>query len=1346
MHVGRTRTATRRRGRATSLLLAGAGLLGLCCVPPGDPFVPFEFPFALSVIVPSEDDYVGPNKTAKVQWIDEGMSAGAVIRLEVSSTDEAGNESKSIILSNRDAMADGASDTFDWDGRNDLGQMLPARRYRVIAVLDNPDGAREIRQSSAQIVIPFNFLFTGVGGSDGILANNGGSGPFTLRDNTADFVKAGVQSGRTARIFSGSGSVVGNYTISSVTETVLQLSGDAGDSGGEADVRYIVQLSNPAINDDNGSVAITWQDSEYATNSQIRLEADPDTDDSNGNAKTILNNRQLGPDEASDQFEWDGSDVDAARLATGSYYIRAIINPGQVNQLKYLSDTKIQVDGVLPTLNMTNPSADTMGIPGSFINIIWVDSSSDPEAVLSLGIDPDTDQADPLHNSGNEKIIKSGIKVSDTENRFQWFHAGTRQGTYTIFGVITDSANNRVVDAAPGRVILPNLPPFFEFVRPKAEGDDNGANVTNNSGLGPFLLNDPNAQFVTLGVIAGNIVEFTAGSGVTPGEYEVSETPTSETQLKLETNPGDSFGAGDVEYTLTGDIEVVVGNAKTTPYRAHDPEEVGLVDFVIDFDDTLGNLNEIELARNVALPMQDDPADLNFLWSATLDADGNAVPPATYAFYGRTSDATNTRDIQFEGAVRVVTGVGEPRIVLDAPLTDVTANVNGAAVAITWVDEDTDGSTTITLRYDDDSRPLQSSETGAAEVTIQAGINADPDPDDVPAPPVNPDRWLWDWHPDDITQPAVAAGQYHVFAYIGNNGDPVTNPDHVSVASGRVTIPNTPPELEFTTPGATNAEFDSDDGVNELIAWNQRDPDAGDTISINLFLDPDSEFNNNNEYRIANNYTGGSPFSWNGGSIDRGPVDEGPYRVVAVLSTPSNSAVTVTSNTLIHYRPNATTPVITLASLFDPVTVNQNSTFTIRWADITVVGNETITLEYDTDNNPNNGVVDTIVSGLSANADGDADRFNWEVVNVASGEYFIHARLKSGGGSDVDVATSKSKLKVTGVGVPTTLNLLTPVTAGVDVALNQVTGTTANVANGGGGGPFTLTDGGADFVNDGVMLGDAVRITSGTGATPGVYEITNVAATTLTLATNAGSSGGAGNVNYSVRQTVDIIWDYQSNEDGVISLEADPDTTNNNSNDILIVSNRTQPAAPTPSSDQVVWQLTTSAGADVPTGIYNIRGILNVPDATLVIDLANGQVRLRRTPNAPLVTLTNPNSNTTYNEDDIPGNEIQITWNVNSLGGSPRVDLWFDDSQSEEAGTGDLALGAALSALSGLGTTAGIIAEDLPATPSALTWTPPAFITATPNKTYYIHIRIREAALPDDDDRATARGIIRINP
>ncbi|UCG32209.1 MAG: hypothetical protein JSU68_11140, partial [Phycisphaerales bacterium] len=311
----------------------------------------------------------------------------------------------------------------------------------------------------------------------------------------------------------------------------------------------------------------------------------------------------------------------------------------------------------------------------------------------------------------------------------------------------------------------------------------------------------------------------------------------------------------------------------------------------------------------------------------------------------------------------------------------------------------------------------------------------------------------------------------------------------------------------------------------------------------------------------------------------------------------------------------------------------------------------------------------------------------------------------------------------------------------------------------------------------GVAAGDKVRIFSGSGTTsPGLYTVADVATSWLDLTADLGDSGSAGDVAYSVgeldistskgtlevgtdifplfdfllpvtavdvvtgAETVDIRWDYTSGAPGTILIKADPDNRDLSGNEITILSNRPQPAAPDGAEDSLDWDLTDTSGADVPTGEYFIRGTFAGGAAEAIRRTAEGTVRIRKSATAPLISLTLPSSTITLDEGDPPGEIVRIEWEVNDPDdSSPKVDLWYDDDQSPEPSAGNLAEGADLSTLGG---SAGAIAEDLDASVSVLLWELPAEVTAVGNRTYYVHIRVRDGDLPADDDRDTARGTI----
>ena len=76
---------------------------------------------------------------------------------------------------------------------------------------------------------------------------------------------------------------------------------------------------------------------------------------------------------------------------------------------------------------------------------------------------------------------------------------------------------------------------------------------------------------------------------------------------------------------------------------------------------------------------------------------------------------------------------------------------------------------------------------------------------------------------------------------------------------------------------------------------------------------------------------------------------------------------------------------------------------------------------------------------------------------------------------------------------------------------------------------FTLTEAGAAFVTWGVTpFQDLVEIGGGGGVIPGMYGISAVAPTTLTLVADAGNSGGMANQEYRVRSNKTHGWGYRT--------------------------------------------------------------------------------------------------------------------------------------------------------------------------------------------------------------------------
>ena len=65
-----------------------------------------------------------------------------------------------------------------------------------------------------------------------------------------------------------------------------------------------------------------------------------------------------------------------------------------------------------PTLVLTQPSIDTTPESGGTITVTWTDSDPDDDATITLLVDPDTDVADPTHDSGNELEIRGKVVLN----------------------------------------------------------------------------------------------------------------------------------------------------------------------------------------------------------------------------------------------------------------------------------------------------------------------------------------------------------------------------------------------------------------------------------------------------------------------------------------------------------------------------------------------------------------------------------------------------------------------------------------------------------------------------------------------------------------------------------------------------------------------------------------------------------------------------------------------------------------------------------------------------------------------------------------------------------------------
>lgn len=163
-----------------------------------------------------------------------------------------------------------------------------------------------------------------------------------------------------------------------------------------------------------------------------------------------------------DTVEWDITGV-----RVGDYVITAIIESPDGNSATVVSrDMDRGTTGVLtvttalpiPTFTFTAPgNADVTVTTGNTFNITWTDNgNNNADARLTLGLDTDDD-----HDSGNEIILLSNDPLSNGGNTGQFTFAFLDQdgntvpdGTYNVFSIVDDNANDPVERTATGQLLL----------------------------------------------------------------------------------------------------------------------------------------------------------------------------------------------------------------------------------------------------------------------------------------------------------------------------------------------------------------------------------------------------------------------------------------------------------------------------------------------------------------------------------------------------------------------------------------------------------------------------------------------------------------------------------------------------------------------------------------------------------------------------------------------------------------------------------------------------------------------------------------------------------------------------
>jgi len=206
------------------------------------------------------DDPVDPNSLSDVNASFDGGSVGDVVLISGGTGVNVGQYAIATVISATKVTLD--ADPGNSGGNEDVS-------YTMYEAGQNPKPSTTKTQGSSYDVDRTVLLASDI---DGVLANGGGGGPFTLTDANANFLADGVSVDDNVAVINTSPfGDIGSYNITAVTATVLTLAGDAG-SGNP--IFYEVYRDSQAvlegdIDADVATTVLTDANATFVTNANI---------------------------------------------------------------------------------------------------------------------------------------------------------------------------------------------------------------------------------------------------------------------------------------------------------------------------------------------------------------------------------------------------------------------------------------------------------------------------------------------------------------------------------------------------------------------------------------------------------------------------------------------------------------------------------------------------------------------------------------------------------------------------------------------------------------------------------------------------------------------------------------------------------------------------------------------------------------------------------------------------------------------------------------------------------------------------------------------------------------------
>ncbi|MCG3126623.1 MAG: hypothetical protein CHACPFDD_01474 [Phycisphaerae bacterium] len=448
-------------------------------------------PASFRFTAPASDATLPLNGTVTIGWTAfDGDGDGRVsIGVDTDANHSSGNEH--TILADRVLPRFSTADTFDWDGRDTDGELLPAATYNVFATVTDTLHDAAVVEALATITTPNTqptFAFTGL--SSDVTVDSGDSVTITwtvsdvddtafvtilIDDDTADddandttpatviVARQNDADGDGETTWDTSGFAAGEYFVQARVEDDVNTAlfvvagGSVTVQNAAPEVTFTAPTEDTTFLTTDTPLSIAFTVTDADDDALIDLKIDADDDHANGNEQTILQQRQILAGTSDETFAWNGNLANGTPAADGIYVLFATANDNVNAPATVVADALIfrRSGANQPLIALLSPASPQTIDPGDFLTIGWRDDDPAGDATIRITVDDDATPGEGTETGDAEVEILSGRSAASDDglDTFLWQAPSLDPGTYHVFGYISGTGGQHVV-VSQGTVII----------------------------------------------------------------------------------------------------------------------------------------------------------------------------------------------------------------------------------------------------------------------------------------------------------------------------------------------------------------------------------------------------------------------------------------------------------------------------------------------------------------------------------------------------------------------------------------------------------------------------------------------------------------------------------------------------------------------------------------------------------------------------------------------------------------------------------------------------------------------------------------------------------------------------